>query len=271
MQESKIAWTDHTFNPWIGCTRVSAGCIHCYAETQNAHYNWNGGGWGPGAPRKVTSDDNWRNPIRWDRAAAAEGKRAKVFCASLADVFDPEAPAGARERLFELILETPNLDWLLLSKRPENFDLMLPANWALYHNVWLGVSVENRKSGYPRVDILRRTPAVVRFLSCEPLLEDVSDIDLRGIDWVICGGESGHHAREFKLEWARALRDRCEAEGKTFFQKQLGAEPTEQSVPLIQVKQVTSKDGKREIKMKDWHGTDVSKFPADLRLQSWPR
>jgi hypothetical protein len=108
MEESKIAWTDHTFNPWIGCSHESEGCRNCYAETQNAHYHWNGGAWGPGAPRKITSDDNWRNPVRWDRAAQAHGKRAKVFCASLADVFDPEAPAEARVRLWELILQTPN-------------------------------------------------------------------------------------------------------------------------------------------------------------------
>jgi protein gp37 len=271
MQESKIAWTDHTYNPWIGCSRVSEGCRNCYAETQNGFYKWNGGEWGPGALRKLTSSDYWKQPLKWDRDAAKAGKRHRIFCASLADIFDLEAPVGARERLWELILKTPNLDWLILTKRPENFDLMLPANWALYHNVWLGVSVENRKSGYPRVDILRRTPAVVRFLSCEPLLEDVSDIDLRGIDWVICGGESGRHSREFRLEWGRALQARCAQEGKTFFMKQLGAEPTELSVPLIQIKKVTSQDGKREIKMKDWHGTDVSKFPADLQLQEWPR
>ena len=269
MEESKIAWTDHTFNPWIGCSHESEGCRNCYAETQNAHYHWNGGAWGPGAPRKITSDDNWRNPVRWDRAAQAHGKRAKVFCASLADVFDPEAPAEARVRLFELILQTPNLDWLLLTKRPKNFDAMLPANWAHFHNVWLGVSCENRKSGYPRVDILRRTPAVVRFISAEPLLEDISDVNLDGIDWVICGGESGWHSREFQLEWARALRDRCTAAGKKYFVKQLGANPTESEVPVPLVHITTNKKGK-EIRIADLHATDVSKFPTDLQIRTCP-
>jgi len=270
MEQSKIAWTDHTFNPWIGCAHVSEGCRNCYAEKQNAVYTtWNGGKWGPGAPRKVTSDDNWHNPVRWDRAAKAQGKRAKVFCASLADVFDPEAPVEARERLWKLILQTPNLDWLILTKRPENFETMLPSNWALYHNVWLGVSVENKKYGYPRVDILRRTPAVVRFLSCEPLLEDISDVNLDGIDWVICGGESGSHSREFQLEWARVLRDRCDKENKVFFMKQLGAFATENSVPLVQINIIMNKKGK-EIKRADLYKTDISKFPADLQIQTWP-
>jgi protein gp37 len=202
MQDSKIAWTDHTYNRWIGCTRVSEGCRNCYAETQNRFYKWNGGSWGPGAPRKLTSEAYRKQPLKWDRDAARAGKRARVFCASLSDVFDPEAPTGAREDLWELILETPNLDWLILSKRPENFDAMLPDRWVIYHNVWLGVTCENRKSGYPRLDILRKTPAVVRFVSCEPLLEDVSDINLDGIDWIICGGESGHHAPLGNSSWS---------------------------------------------------------------------
>jgi protein gp37 len=254
MEDSKIAWTNHTFNGVIGCSHVSPGCVHCYAETQNKYYKWNGGNWGPGSPRKVTSDDYWRQPFRWNKQAAQDGTRPRVFCSSLSDVMDPEWPSGVRERLWELILQTPNLNWLLLTKRPENFASMLPDRWAAYSNVWLGVTCENRKHGFPRVEILRNTPAVVRFLSCEPLLEDISDINLQGIDWVICGGESGSHAREFKTEWARSLRDACI--GKNFFMKQLGS--------FVQIE--IAKGEK-----KDPHGTDQAHFPPDLRVQTWPR
>ncbi|WP_109485414.1 DUF5131 family protein [Occallatibacter savannae] len=254
MYGSSIGWTDHTFNPWIGCSHVSEGCENCFAETDNKRYRWNGGKWGPGALRKLTSEEYWKQPLRWNKAAATAARRPRVFCASLADVFDPEAPVGARERLWNLILETPNLDWLLLTKRPQNFTTMLPNRWAAYQNVWLGVTCENRKNGFPRVDILRRTPAVIRFLSCEPLLEDLSGINLQGIDWIICGGESGHHAREFRYEWARNLRETCV--GKNFFMKQLGS-----FVPINLLK------GEK----RDPHGTDVSHFPVDLQVQTWPR
>ena len=135
---SKIEWTDHTFNPWIGCQHVSPGCDHCYAETQNNFRKWNGGTWGPHAPRKRTSEANWRKPLQWARDAANRGKSARVFCASLADVFDNQVAPAWRVDLFELIRETPQLDWLLLTKRPENIRKMLPLDWMDgYPNVWL--------------------------------------------------------------------------------------------------------------------------------------
>jgi len=127
VENSGISWTTHTFNPWVGCTKVSAGCVHCYAETLNkrtGHANW-----GPGAERRVTSDVNWRKPIKWNRQADAAGERTKVFCASMADVFDEEAPAYARERLWTLIRMTPFLDWQLLTKRPTNIRRFLPKDW----------------------------------------------------------------------------------------------------------------------------------------------
>src|SRR5580692_7935980 len=119
-ENSKIEWCDHTFNPWIGCQKVSPGCDHCYAETQNNLRKWNGGKWGPHAPRKRTSEANWKKPLQWQKRAAEFSGRRRVFCASLADVFDNKAPDGARDDLFDLIRETPSLDWLLLTKRPEN-------------------------------------------------------------------------------------------------------------------------------------------------------
>lgn len=265
MEKSKISWTDNTFNPWIGCTRVSAGCEHCYAEVQNKCHKWNGGTWGPGSPRKTTTDENWRMPVTWNAKAAKLGKRFRVFCASLADVFDDEGPSEARERLWQLIRRTPNLDWLILTKRPQNYKRFLPADWGEgYHNVWLGVTCENQKQGIPRVDILRNTPAKVRFLSCEPLLEDVSSVDLMGINWVILGGESGPKSREFKVEWARSMRYRCAEAGVPFFMKQLGAAPTEAS-NRFQVEHKTF-DGKR-----DGHGANPANFPSDLQVQNWPK
>lgn len=139
------------------------------------------------------------------------------------DVFDNEANPAARARLWETIRATPNLDWQLLTKRAPNIAKYLPQDWNDgYPNVWLGVTCENRKHGLPRVDILRQIPAVVRFVSAEPLLEDISEIDLSGIDWLIVGGESGFGYRPMNPEWARSLRDRCATTGVTFFYKQDG-------------------------------------------------
>ena len=178
MENTEIAWTDSTFNPWIGCTHASPGCKHCYAESMNRRYGWNGDGgpWGPNAPRKVTAEANWRVPLNWDREAAQgfqgkSGSRRLVFGGDLCDIFDERGPSDARENLWSLIRETPHLTWQLLSKRPENFRSFLPSDWGEgYENVWLGVTVDDRENGYPRVDLLRETPARVRFLSCEPLL-----------------------------------------------------------------------------------------------------
>lgn len=265
MKDSKIAWTMHTFNPWVGCAHMSPGCENCYAEAQNNRFKWNGGAWGHGAPRKITGNANWRNPVKWNAGAARAGRRDRVFCASLADVFDSEAPPEARERLWKLIRATPHLDWLILTKRPQNFKRFLPTDWANgYPNVWLGVTVENRKNGFPRVVVLRNTPAKVRFLSCEPLLEDVSDVDLTDIDWVIIGGESGAGSRAFDLAWARKLKAHCEAAAVAIFVKQLGSHPIEKEM-LYEIEQ-KQPNGKR-----DTHGTALENFPPDLRVRKLPR
>ena len=237
-ENSKIEWTDHTFNCWIGCTKVSPACDFCYAEKQNDHRQWNRAGWGAHAPRKRTSAAYWKQPFKWDRQAKAEGRRARVFCASLADVFDNHKSIDPEWRLelFDLIAATPNLDWLLLTKRPQNIAKMLPNDWGGgWQNVWIGTTVENQAEADRRVPHLLTVPAAVHFLSCEPLL---GPVDLRRawggpmkiegpnwldfINWVICGGESGPGARPMHPDWARSLRDQCKAAGVAFHFKQWG-------------------------------------------------
>jgi len=158
-----IEWAHSTFNPWIGCTRVSAACDHCYAATLG--HNRFGVEWGAGEPRRRTSPGNWREPIRWNKAAAAAGERRRVFCASLADVFDAEVADEWRQDLFALIDATPALDWLLLTKRPK-----LMAEWsqrqALPSNVWAGTTVEDQKMANLRIpQLLQVQGGAVRFLS----------------------------------------------------------------------------------------------------------
>ena len=219
MKDSAIEWTHHTMNPWYGCTRVSPGCQHCYAETlMDTRYHKVE--WGPGRKRQRTTVDYWKQPLRWDRAAAAAGERHRVFCASLADVFDPEVPDEWRADLYRLIRATPNLDWLLLTKRPE-----VAFDWTHlmgeYQNIWLGTSVEDTRRALERIPILLSTPAVVRFLSIEPLLGPIG-ASLRGIDWVIVGGESGPGARPMEPIWVEGIRDYCVANQIPFHFKQWG-------------------------------------------------
>jgi protein gp37 len=339
-ENSKISWTTHTFNPWRGCSKVSAGCANCYADTLSKRNPGTLGVWGPNGTRVVASESMWRQPLKWDREAkkvfdfynCGGGKdkppyqRPRVFCASLADVFEdwqgPIRQASSlahfgqdvcvchecgkwmpftsycdcsgtrtdrlprrltmhdvRRRLFRLIHDTPNLDWLLLTKRPENItrfiaDVMNFAwgvpqvespfavwmeGWLTHlkkpRNVWIGTSVENQATADERIPHLLQVPAAVRFLSMEPLLgpvdltrivtkpstpqqrergkPDVSfDAIGRGwfggagdparIGWVICGGESGPGARPLHPDWARSLRDQCQAAGVPFHFKQWG-------------------------------------------------
>ena len=201
MKDSKIQWTDHTFNPWRGCTKVSDGCKHCYAEQQSLRNTKTLGVWGANGTRVVASDSMWREPLRWDKEARASGVRAKVFCASIADVFEgfdtmPEsahdAVMQARKRLGKLILDTPNLDWLLVTKRPESILSTARDMWVRFNdeatlptNVWVGVSVENQLAADTRIPLLLKVPARVRFLSMEPLLEAV-DIDPPTCPYCLC-------------------------------------------------------------------------------------
>lgn len=256
-QDSAIEWTHHTFNPWWGCSKISPGCANCYAEAFDKRVG--GEHWGPGVERRTFGEKHWREPLKWNAAAKA-GERHRVFCASMADVFEAEAPAGQIERLWSLIRETPHLDWLLLTKRPERIAASLPADWGEgYANVWLGASVEDQPRANERVPHLVRVPAVVRFLSMEPLLGAVDLTQIRMADgaaalaldaegapflnalrgatwwpqgdhganvpplsWVIVGGESGAKARPMHPDWARSIRDQCVATGVPFLFKQWG-------------------------------------------------
>jgi protein gp37 len=219
---TKIEWADKTFNPWIGCQNVSPGCDHCYAEALTNRYGWTE--WGPHGLRKRTSEANWRKPLQW--AKAAKGTRPRVFCASLADVFDNRSPEGARADLFALIRQTPELDWLLLTKRPQNIRRMLPADWDNgYPNVWLGTTCEDQQNYGLRWPILFSIPAKIRFISYEPAIGPLRLPYPYGAvpDWLICGGESGSGARHMAPDWARAIRDDCSAAGVAFFMKQMTA------------------------------------------------
>lgn len=240
MGKSKIEWTDYTFNPWIGCTKVSDGCKNCYAETWAERYPKWRDTWGPQGVRQRTSEANWKKPLKWDKKAEAEGVRRKVFCASLADVFESrEELIAYRGDLFDLIGNTPHLDWLLLTKRPENIPLMTPMEWwengKWPENVWIGTSVENQEQADKRIPKLLKVPASVRFLSMEPLLGPVNILTpvmkspdtvagqlLRDwIHWVIVGGESGTNRRRMDLNWARLIRDGCKLAGIPYFFKQV--------------------------------------------------
>lgn len=327
MGKTTIAWADYTFNPWWGCQRVSPGCSACYAE---AFVKRVGHGkrlpmiWGPPATaeRRFFGDKHWALPLKWNAKAAKAGVRRRVFCASMADVFEDQPNPRpdyfyedrlrlARRRLWRLIHETPHLDWLLLTKRPENAERLamqawsdqfalatnddVPSTWWL-PNIWLGTTVEDQKRADERIPELRKVPARVRFLSCEPLLEgvDISEwispgyVGSRGgqyafdssLSWVICGGESGPGARLFDVGWARSLRDQCKAAGVPYFFKQLGSFTMERDeagrVGFFQKTARIAREhgGSYYIPtsglVRNRNGEDPSEWPSDLRIREWP-
>ena len=270
-ENSKIEWCHHTFNPWTGCTKIGPGCDHCYAE------GWAKRSgivqWGPGAKRRRTSEANWRQPVKWNTEAERLGVRYRVFCASLADVFDNAVPVEWRRDLFDLIERTPHLDWLLVTKRIGNVRQMIPDRWSVCMppNLWLGITVVNQAEADRDIPKLLGLKVSVRFLSMEPLLGPVDlrfhvfseptgnfrthagkrQMELRkpvdgGLHWVIVGGESGPGARPMHPQWARDLRDQCVAAGVPFFMKQLS--------------------GERGKTIKD-----ISAFPLDLQVRKFPK
>ena len=237
----------NTFNRWIGCQHVSPGCEHCYAETQNAFRKWNGGTWGPHAPRKRTSVAYWKNPIKWNAEARAfrreHGHRPRVFCASLADVFDNQVPPDWRQDLFAMIRECYELDWMMLTKRPENILRMLPSDWGDgYSNVWLGVTGENQTYFDQRWKHLQNIPAVIKFISYEPALGPLR-LPKHGPfpDWLISGGESGGGARPMDPQWVRDIIAACWRRAIAPFHKQWG---TYSNNPLVVEQGMTVKDAK---------------------------
>lgn len=221
-EKTGIEWTDHTFNPWWGCVRVSPACQHCYAETFAKRTG--NAVWGVDAPRRFFGAKHWQEPYRWDAAAKRDGVRRKVFCASMADVFEDRPDlVEARAELFVVISETQNLDWLLLTKRPENIARLMPPYFrgAVWPNVWLGTTVENQEYADIRLPHLIDVPAVVHFVSYEPALGPVRFEDWP-LEWIIAGGESGPGFRSPNPDWFRAVRDGCERDGTAFFFKQWG-------------------------------------------------
>lgn len=226
-ENSGISWTDNTFNPWIGCTKVSPACDNCYAETLDKKAG--GERWGPRAARTRTGVKNWNRVLRWQRETAASGTTLIVFCASLADVFDNHKsidPAW-RDDLWRLIAGTPDLRWMLLTKRPQNIARFLPSDWGNgYANVALGASAENQEECDRRVPVLLSVPAAGRFLSMEPLLGpvviDPAPLGPGRIDYLIAGGESGDGARASDVSWFRSIRDQAAAAGIGFHFKQWG-------------------------------------------------
>lgn len=255
MKDSKIAWTHHTFNPWWGCVKVSPGCKNCYAETFAKRTG--NQVWGVDAPRRFFGQKHWSEPLKWNIEAGQAEERRRVFCASMADVFEihrePETQEQMnteRKRLAWVIRETQNLDWLLLTKRIETaagyLERMFPFQ-DIPSNLWIGTTCENQEQAIKRIPHLMSIPASVRFISVEPQLDLVTLPALNKYmpDWVICGGESGPGCRPFNPDWARSLRDQCSSAGVSFFMKQLGGHPH-----------------KRD-QMED--------LPEDLRVREFPR
>jgi protein gp37 len=277
-KDSKIEWTTHSFNSWHGCQRVSPGCEHCYAESLSRR--WGKDIWGPPrtTERQTMSDAYWRAPLKWDKEAAKAGARARVFCASMADVFEDHPQVRSeRSRLIGLINLTHNLQWLLLTKRPQNVMSMLEAalgdsgdlgvtaaEWLalMGDRVWVGTSVEDQQRADERIPHLMQVPATIRFLSAEPLL---GPVDLwaaryrnpdgaftgavgtwgaRWMDWVIVGAESAAHARPMQLSWAADIVRDCKAAGVPVFVKQ------------VQLKGKLSKD--------------MTAWPPELQIREFP-
>ncbi len=224
-EKTEIAWCDSTFNPWIGCQKVSAGCDNCYAETL-MDKRYHKVEWGPHGERKRTSAANWRKPLQWDKAAKASERRSRVFCSSLADIWDNAIPQQWRTELFDLIRVTPNLDWLLLTKRPENIRKMLypsvgyDTGWP-WPNVWLGTTREDQANYDRRWPILSEVPGSIHFISYEPAIGPLRINGALVPDWLICGGESGPNARMMEPEWAADIKKDCARIGTAFFMKQM--------------------------------------------------
>lgn len=296
--KTSVQWTNSTFNPWRGCAKVSPGCQHCYAERDATRFPDAMGIWGANGTRVLAALSTWRHPKNWNAKCKAGHL---VFCASFADIFEdwqgqmsdhlrrplwrpkgypdqvypvseltqpegyePYTLTHARRRLWEVIRQTPNLIWQLLTKRPENIARMMPDG--CWRNVWLGTSVESQ--GYTqRIDALLDTPqeVPVRFVSAEPLLGSllIPHKQLRRLQWIIVGGESGPHARPFCLDWAVDLIEECRANDVAVFLKQLGANPHESSDDGHSALSLPLVDSRK--------GGDLNEWPEHLRVREMPK
>lgn len=330
-EQTKIEWTDHSWNPWIGCTKVSPGCAHCYAadSTPTRVHRANGRElWGKGRPRQRTSAATWKLPLKWNKTWVLEqfapglgpagtlvkaigdmpeGFRHPTVFPSLCDWLDDEVPIEWLADFLQLIHATPNLDWLLLTKRPENFfprlervaghcghlgeterkwsDLwMWVFDWIKGQapaNVWVGTSVEDQPRADERIPALLNIQAAGRFLSVEPLLGEMdlrlaafngadSLSSLEGIHWVIVGGESGPSARPCNVEWIRGIVRQCAAAGVPCFVKQVGANPVEYDygIPIGMQKDPVTPGEKR---IRHPKGGDPAEWIRDLRVRQFPK
>lgn len=300
-ETTEISWADATFSPWWGCTKISPACDNCYAESFSRRVGYSETGsqfpiWGKDAQRRLFGDARWNEPLKWDRRAAKLGIRPRVFCGSMCDVMEDRPDLHEhRARLYDLIEATPSLDWLLLTKRPQNFRRFLPKHWleSPRRNVFGMTTCESEEYSW-RIQELCETPFAVRGLSCEPLLGPLNlrqvrwnngrtnAMDVLGggiwhplhgfikqqnmgtIHWVIVGGESGHHARPMHPDWARSLRDQCVAAGVAFHYKQWGEwlprGPESMGYPVV--------DGRACIRLTD-AGHDGQVLGADGGNDCW--
>jgi protein gp37 len=314
-----ISWCDATWSPWRGCTKVSEGCKNCYADTMSARNHTLFGTWGPNGTRVVSAPRSWSNVRAWDAKAKADGVRIKVF-PSLCDPFEewagdmldhtgerlysraaqsPVAIDGmvgltmddVRARFFELAYETSSIDWLVLTKRPENAPKMLrriadryPARDArrayvtgLLHgnpapsNLWLGTSVESNEH-LGRIEALAEVKAATLWVSGEPLLENV---DWRGrlhlIDWLVLGGESGAGARPCDIQWIRRGVEQCKAADVAVYVKQLGSTPIDSVIPRSWTNVTSPGSHYQGVHLTDSKGGDMTEWPEDVRIQEYPK
>lgn len=237
-KETTIAWTDHTFNGWWGCTKVSPGCVNCYAEAFDKRVG--GDHWGPGQPRRTFGQKHWDELLEFNADAERAGVRRKVFCFSMADLMDNEAPAGHLQRLFDYVDRTPHLIYQFLTKRPENYVTRLPLLGFRHNNVWPGFTAEDqtrydaRWAAMQRLRQLRAYQNTPYWVSYEPALGPVT---LRGFerkpDMVVFGGETGANRRGMDVRWAENMLAECRAFGAAFFMKQMSAWNTAKGEALI--------------------------------------
>lgn len=231
VQNTKIEWSNNTFNPWWGCVKVSEACDNCYAERfAGRNTRTEKQLWGKDSHRMISGDDYWQSPVTWNRRAERTGIRERVFCGSMCDIMERRPDLDApRQRLFKLIEETPYLDWLLLTKRPHEYKKFLPKAWLdnPRHNVWLMTTCESQKHIH-RIHELIHVPALVHGVSVEPMLGPIilpdDFLKLGSSAWVIAGGESGNRKglRPTPIEWFRDLREQCNSAHNAFFFKQWG-------------------------------------------------
>lgn len=214
MKKSKIEWTEETWNPTTGCTKVSAGCKHCYAETMAKRLQ------AMGAPGYENGFDFNMMPDRLEQPLRKK-KPTKYFVNSMSDLFHEEMDPLFLDKIMGVMDLTPQHIYQILTKREDAMYNYFQKR-RIPENIWLGITCEDRKNGVPRIDKLREIPAKIKFLSVEPLLEDIGEINLTGIDWVIVGGESGPKARPMKPEWAMNIKRQCEEQNVAFFFKQWG-------------------------------------------------